>query len=137
MRPVPSATASPRAPVTPTPASALLQPRPNAAPPAKAPARIAPERVVRAPAPPTAVRPPPIVTIPEPRVDAHRATARTAERPLTGGDLARWRAARGITQRDAAAELGVAPSTVAKAELVPSKQLGEHLQSAMWLALGR
>lgn len=57
-------------------------------------------------------------------------------RVLTGTDLAAWRAARGLTQRPAAVLLGVAPSTVAKAELLPAKVLGEQLQVALAAALG-
>jgi DNA-binding XRE family transcriptional regulator len=56
---------------------------------------------------------------------------------LTGADLAAWRAARGLTQRPAADLLGVAPSTVAKAELLPGKVLGEQLQIALAAALRR
>ena len=56
---------------------------------------------------------------------------------LTGADLAAWRAARGLTQRPAADLLGVAPSTVAKAELLPAKVLGEQLQIALAAALAR
>lgn len=62
--------------------------------------------------------------------------AREGER-LTGDDLVRWRTTRGITQRAAAEELGVAQSTVAKAELMPSKQLGEQLQGSLRSALAR
>ena len=58
-------------------------------------------------------------------------------RVLTGADLARWRAARGLAQRPAADILGVAPSTVAKAELLPGKVLGDQLQVALAAALGR
>lgn len=50
---------------------------------------------------------------------------------LTGADLVRWRTARGVTQRVAAEVLGVAPSTVAKAELLPTKALGEALAIAL------
>jgi hypothetical protein len=53
----------------------------------------------------------------------------------TGTDLAHWRAGCGITQRAAAERLGVAPSTVAKAELVPGKALGEQLLVALRGAL--
>jgi hypothetical protein len=51
--------------------------------------------------------------------------------PLTGADLVRWRTAAGITQGAAAELLGVAPSTVAKAELLPMKALGEALAVAL------
>ena len=57
-------------------------------------------------------------------------------RVLTGADLAGWRAARGLAQRPAADLLGVAPSTVAKAELLPGKVLGNQLQVALAAALG-
>lgn len=57
-------------------------------------------------------------------------------RLLNGADPAAWRAARGFTQRPAAEILGVAPSTVAKAELLPGKILGEQLQVALVAALG-
>lgn len=57
-------------------------------------------------------------------------------RVLTGADLAAWRAGRGLTQRPAAELLGVAPSTVAKAELLPAKVLGDQLQVALAAALG-
>jgi len=50
---------------------------------------------------------------------------------LTGGDLLGWRTARGLTQRAAAELLAVAPSTVAKAELLPEKALGEALVAAL------
>ena len=57
-------------------------------------------------------------------------------RVLTGADLAAWRASRALTQRPAAELLGVAPSTVAKAELLPGKVLGDQLQVALAAALG-
>lgn len=50
---------------------------------------------------------------------------------LTGADLARWRAQRGLTQRVAAELLGVAHGTVGKAELLPGKPLGEALSAAL------
>lgn len=50
---------------------------------------------------------------------------------LTGADLARWRAAAGLTQREAAAKLGVAHGTVAKAELASGKQLGKQMEEAL------
>ena len=56
---------------------------------------------------------------------------------LSGADLAAWRSARGLTQRPAAELLGVAPSTVAKAELLPGKALGEQLQVALAAVLRR
>ncbi len=56
-----------------------------------------------------------------------------AESPLTGADLARFRAGSGLTQRQAAALLGVAHGTVAKAELAADKALGEQLDQALRL----
>lgn len=53
--------------------------------------------------------------------------------PLTGSDLARFRAASGLTQRQAATLLGVAHGTVAKAELAGDKALGEQLDRALRL----
>lgn len=97
-------------------------------PPAAAPAmrsqptRPAPE-MPRAPAP-----------LPQ---TAPRAFTSPATAVLTGADLAAWRSARGLTQRPAADLLGVAPSTVAKAELLPGKVLGEQLQFALAAALAR
>jgi DNA-binding XRE family transcriptional regulator len=112
-----------------------------------------PERAVRVAAPdaPTpskpvqrvagAVRAATVRAAPSPAAAPHVVTSpvatREGERPLTGADLARWRTTRGITQRAAAEELGVAPSTVAKAELVPSKPLGEQLQVSMRTAKAR
>ena len=50
---------------------------------------------------------------------------------LTGADLARWRSAASLSQRQAAAQLGVAHGTVAKAELAVKKALGEPLNRAL------
>lgn len=50
---------------------------------------------------------------------------------LAGADLARWRAAAGLTQREAAVKLGVAHGTVAKAELASGKQLGKQMGEAL------
>jgi hypothetical protein len=58
-------------------------------------------------------------------------SAERATLTLTGADLVRWRTASGITQRAAAELLGVAPSTVAKAELLPTKALGDALAVAL------
>ena len=52
-------------------------------------------------------------------------------RRLTGADLAQFRAEQGLSQRELAARLGVAPSTVAKAELDRAKALGEQLAAAL------
>jgi len=82
----------------------------------------------RAPAPPTPV--------PAVALESARAAVSMPARSLTGADLAAWRAARGLTQRPAADLLGVAPSTVAKAELLPGKVLGDQLQVALAAALG-
>ena len=50
---------------------------------------------------------------------------------LTGADLARWRSAASQSQRQAAAQLGVAHGTVAKAELAADRALGEQLNRAL------
>ncbi|MCA9488762.1 MAG: hypothetical protein H6738_20300 [Alphaproteobacteria bacterium] len=55
----------------------------------------------------------------------------TPSAPLTGGELARFRSERGLSQRQAAEILGVAHGTVAKAELAPEKALGEQLDRAL------
>ncbi len=68
--------------------------------------------------------------------ESPRATLAVPGRALTGADLAAWRAARGLAQRPAADLLGVAPSTVAKAELLPGKLVGDQLQVALAAALG-
>ncbi len=78
-----------------------------------------------------AAAPPPCVAPESPR-PALPVTGRV----LTGADLAAWRAGRGLTQRPAAHLLGVAPSTVAKAELLPAKVLGDQLQAALAAAMG-
>lgn len=62
-------------------------------------------------------------------------TAPTAA--LTGADLGQFRAQRGLSQRQAAGILGVAHGTVAKAELVPDKALGEQLARALRVELRR
>lgn len=54
---------------------------------------------------------------------------------LTGADLARYREAQAISQREAAERFGVAHGTVAKAELLPAQPLGERLQMALQAAL--
>ena len=74
-----------------------------------------------------------LVVVPESRCPARPVPGRV----LTGADLAAWRAARGFAQRPAAELLGVAPSTVAKAELLPAKVLGNQLQVALAAALAR
>ncbi len=104
------------------------QPSRATTPPAAAPAmRPQPTRpateMPRGPAPPPQTAP--------------RAFTSPATAVLTGADLSAWRAARGLTQRPAADLLGVAPSTVAKAELLPGKVLGEQLQVALAAALAR
>jgi hypothetical protein len=105
-----------------------------AAPVAPMPSKPAerPVGAVRAARVPAAPRP-----APAPHAEAGPVAAREGERPLTGLDLVRWRTTRGITQRAAAQELAVAPSTVAKAELVPSKPLGEQLRTSLRAALAR
>ncbi len=50
---------------------------------------------------------------------------------LTGADLARWRSAASLSQLQAAAQLGVAHGTVAKAELAAEKALGEQLNRSL------
>ena len=88
----------------------------------------------------TQALPPPAREAPASRPVAVPGSPRPAlpvpSRVLTGGDLAAWRAGRGLTQRPAAELLGVAPSTVAKAELLPAKVLGDQLQVALSAALG-
>lgn len=56
---------------------------------------------------------------------------------LTGAELSRFRAERGLSQRQAAELLGVAHGTVAKAELAPDKALGEKLSRALRAAIRR
>ena len=97
--------------------------RPHASP-VSAPAPTAPARRPQ-PTPPAPMPPRP----PVPK--ALRALTSSATAALTGADLAAWRAGRGLTQRPAADLLGVAPSTVAKAELLPGKALGDRLQVAL------
>jgi hypothetical protein len=55
----------------------------------------------------------------------------------TGGDLAKYRAETGLTQRLAAVRFGVAHGTIAKAEMDPTKLLGETLQAGMRNVRGR
>ena len=86
--------------------------------------------------------PPPSPAIPRPPssptpIGAMRAAAPASASGLTGADLVAWRSARGLTQRPAAELLGVAPSTVAKAELLPGKVLGDQLQVSLAAALRR
>lgn len=52
----------------------------------------------------------------------------------TGTDLVRYRTERGLTQRQAAEQLGVAHGTIAKAEMGLAKPLGEALQAGMHAA---
>jgi DNA-binding transcriptional regulator YiaG len=49
---------------------------------------------------------------------------------VTGADLVRFRKARKLSQRELAALMGVGHGMVAKAELVPSKALGEGMAAA-------
>lgn len=112
----------PAAPHAPRPVVALPRTEPRAAPPrvvAAAPCAAAVGTAVHAPAPSRAPGP--------------SATSPTTEGapPLTGSDLARFRAARGITQREAASLLGVSHGTVGKAERRPGEPLGRMLQGAL------
>ena len=75
------------------------------------------------------------VIAPAPVVEAAPLASGPANTELTGGDLARWRATARLAQRPAAAKLGVAPSTVAKAELTQEKRLGDVLAAALTKAL--
>ena len=90
---------------------------------------------------PPATLPAPVMTRTPTSTTPHQAPRPSFTPPatavLTGADLAAWRAARRLTQRPAADLLGVAPSTVAKAELLPGKVLGEQLQVALAAALAR
>ena len=117
--------------------------------PASAPAATAPaKRLPSPPSWPAIARPPSsptpngamrVTPTPAPvaaTVPSHAFTPQSTA-VLTGADLAAWRSARGLTQRPAADLLGVAPSTVAKAELLPGKALGEQLQVALAAALAR
>ncbi len=129
------------------------RPRQQSAPPAPPrPHRMEAERRVVTPpraqpspaSAPAATAPPrrPLPTLPAPMMPRTPREAPPAFMPqstdvLTGADLAAWRSARGLTQRPAAELLGVAPSTVAKAELLPGKALGEQLQVALAAALAR
>jgi hypothetical protein len=55
----------------------------------------------------------------------------------TGGDLAKYRAETGLTQRLAAVRFGVAHGTIAKAEMDATKVLGAQLQAGMRNVRGR
>ena len=57
--------------------------------------------------------------------------ASTAPEAPTGVDLARWRSAASLSQRQAAAQVGVAHGTVAEAELAVEKALGEQRNWAL------
>ena len=104
--------------------------------PARSPPNAASPPAAPCPTPPRAT--PPSRSAPTPTaVHPRRASASPPTAALTGADLAAWRSTRGLTQRPAAALLGVAPSTVAKAELLPGKVLGEQLQVALAAALAR
>jgi transcriptional regulator with XRE-family HTH domain len=54
---------------------------------------------------------------------------------LTGADLARWRAAAGLTQQGAADILGVRQGTVSKAERRSTTQLRPPLRDALRVAI--
>lgn len=54
----------------------------------------------------------------------------------TGDDLVRFRQAHGLTQREAAARLGVAHGTVGKAEAAPGRPLSPQLAEALLAASG-
>ena len=98
------------------------EPAVQAAPVVMAPAEAAaPERTAA-----TSAAPPSVSSDASPEPEA-----------LTGADLARWRSAAGLSQRQAAAQLGVAHGTVAKAELAPDKALGEQLDRALRAELRR
>ena len=58
-------------------------------------------------------------------------SASTAPEAPTGVDLARWRSAASLSQRQAAAQHGVAHGMVAKAEFAVEKALGEQLNRAL------
>ena len=136
-----------------TPPSGHASQPPSPARTAPQPPRVEPERrvatsarPVRSPpstlSPPATTRPtsppvtPPATGTPTPTaVHPPPASASPSKGLLTGADLAVWRSARALTQRPAAALLGVAPSTVAKAELLPAKVLGEQLQVALAAAM--
>ena len=155
-QPGPASPSSPRSVGVPShsgSAPPTQRPRQQSAPPAPPrPHRMEAERRVvtppcAQPSParaPAATAPPrrPLPTLPAPMMprtprEAPPALTSPATAVLRGADLAAWRSARGLTQRPAAVLLGVAPSTVAKAELLPGKALGEQLQVALAAALGR
>jgi hypothetical protein len=81
--------------------------------------------------------PPPQPGQPAARAEHDADAADAADRPLTGRDLSRFRAARSLSQRGAAELLGVAHGTVAKAELLPDKPLAEQLERALQAVLPR
>jgi DNA-binding transcriptional regulator YiaG len=62
--------------------------------------------------------------------DDARGTA-LPDRPLTGRDLAAWRASLGLTQQQAADRLGVRQGTVSKAEGRGEKALGPAVGAAL------
>ncbi len=111
-----------------------LQPEGRVAPSPSAPKATSAPRRPTSPHPATPITRPPA---PMREGEPPRALALSSTPVLSGADLAAWRSARGLTQRPAAELLGVAPSTVAKAELLPGKALGEQLQIALAAALAR
>ena len=75
---------------------------------------------------------PPVRPLPSPPVVQRMTAPVLPPAPtLNGAHLVGWRASAGLTQRAAAERLGVAPSTVAKAELLPDKALGDQLRAAL------
>jgi hypothetical protein len=155
-QPGPASPSSPRSAGVPShsgSAPPTQRPRQQSAPPAPPrPHRMEAERRVvtppcAQPSParaPAATAPPrrPLPTLPAPMMprtprEAPPAFTSPATAVLSGADLAAWRSARGLTQRPAADLLGVAPSTVAKAELLPGKVLGDQLRVALAAALAR
>ena len=62
-------------------------------------------------------------------------TTAPAARPLTGFDLAAWRARLGLTQQAAADRLGVTQGTISKGEGRRNTALGSALQAALAAAL--
>ena len=57
--------------------------------------------------------------------------ASAAAEAISGVDLARWRSAASLPQRQAAVQVGVAHGTVAKAAFAVEKALGEQLNRAL------
>jgi len=113
-------------------ASTPPRPAPGPAPAPVRPAH-APQSEVRRtqnPPPRMPTRPAPALSPPL-RAGLRPTPSSAATRVFTGSDLARLRAARGLTQRAAAELLGVAHGTVAKGELLGDGALGEALQTAM------